>query len=267
MNIPLVRGRLFDERDVRGAPHAAVISAALAEARWPGEDPLGKLIQFGNMDGDLTPLTVVGIVGDVQDYGVGTRALPTFYVDYRQRPRTAAELKVVIQGAIDVATTTAAVRRIVTELDADVPVAFRTLREVVSASLADRRFMLLVLGLFGAVALVLATLGVYGVVAYIAARRTGEIGVRMALGARSRDVERLLLRQGIGLACAGVALGLLVAFAVSRAVGALLYGVGVADPATFAAAAAALLLAALLASWLPAHRASQLHPVVALRQE
>ena len=103
MSIPLIRGRLFDERDTRGAPHVAVISASLAETRWPGEDPLGKLIQFGNMDGDLTPFTIVGVVGDVQDYGVGTRALPTFYADFRQRPVTAAELKVVVQGSIDIA--------------------------------------------------------------------------------------------------------------------------------------------------------------------
>jgi predicted permease len=267
LNIPLVRGRWFDERDVRGAPHAAVISSALAEARWPGEDPLGQLGQFGNMDGDLTPFTVVGIVGDVQDYGVGTRARPTFYVAYRQRPRTAAEIKIVIQGSMDVAGTTAAVRRIATELDPDVPVAFRTLREVVASSLADRRFMLLLLVIFGAVALVLATMGVYGVVAYMAVRRTSEIGVRMALGAQSRDVERLLVRQGARFALAGVALGLLAAFAVTRLVAGFLYGVGATDPATFAVAAVALLVAALMASWIPAYRVSKIEAVVALRHE
>jgi putative ABC transport system permease protein len=267
MNIPLVRGRLFDERDVRGAPHIAVISVALAEARWPGEDPLGKLVQFGNMDGDLTPFTVVGIVGDVQDYGIGTRARPTFYVDHRQRPRTAAELKIVIQGSMDVAATTAAVRRIATELDPGVPVAFKTLREVVTSSLADRRFMLLLLGIFGAFALVLATMGVYGVVAYMAARRTSEIGIRMALGAQSRDVERLLVRQGARFALAGVALGLLAAFAVTRLVAGFLYGVGATDPVTFAAAAVALLVAAIMASWIPAHRVSKIEAVVALRHE
>jgi putative ABC transport system permease protein len=267
MNIPLVRGRLFDERDVRGAPHVAVISAALAEARWPGEDPLGKIIQFGNMDGDLTPFTIVGIVGDVQDYGIGTQALPTFYVDYRQRPRTAVEFKIVIQGPMDVAATTAAVRRLATELDPGVPVAFRTLREVVASSLADRRFMLLLLGIFGAVALALATIGVYGVVAYIAVRRTSEIGVRMALGAQSRDVERLLVRQGARFAFGGVALGLLAAFAVTRLVAGFLYGVGAADPVTFAGAAVALFVAAMMASWIPAHRVSKIEAVVALRHE
>ncbi len=267
MGIPLIRGRLFDERDVRGAPHVALISAELAAARWPGEDPLGKLIQFGNMDGDLTPFTIVGIVGDVQDYGIGTRALPTFYADYRQRPVTAAEMKVVVQGSIDVASTTVAARRIATELNPDVPVAFRTLRAVVSASLADRRFVLLLLGIFGAVALVLATTGVYGVVAYMAARRTAEIGVRLALGAQRRDIERLLVRQGAAFACIGVALGLAAALALTRVLAGFLYGVGAADAATFTVAGVALLATAIVASWIPAYRASKADAVIALRHE
>ncbi len=267
MNIPLRRGRLFDERDTRGAPHVAVVSAALAETRWPGEDPLGKLIQFGNMDGDLTAFTIVGIVGDVQDYGIGTRALPTFYADFRQRPVTAAELKLVVQGPTDIAQATAAARRIATELDPQVPVEFRSLRAVVSASLADRRFVLSLLGIFGAVALVLATMGVYGVVAYTAARRTAEIGVRMALGAQRRDVQRLLVRQGAMFACAGVALGLAAAFASTRVLAGFLYGVGAADPATFAVAGVAIFAAALAASWIPAYRASRADAVSALRHE
>jgi predicted permease len=267
MSIPLIRGRLFDERDLRGAPHVAVVSAALAQTRWPGEDPLGKLIQFGNMDGDLAPFTIVGVVGDVQDYGIGTRALPTFYADYRQRPVTAAELKVVVQGSIDVAPTAAAARRIATELNPDVPIAFRTLREIASASLADRRFVLLMLGIFGAVALVLATMGVYGVVAYMALQRTSEIGVRMALGAQRRDVERLIVKQGAVFALAGVALGLVAAFALTRLLTSLLYGVGAADPATFTVAGVALFAAAIAASWIPAHRASKADAVIALRHE
>ena len=267
MSIPLLRGRLFDERDVRGAPHVAVISAALAATRWPGEDPLGKLIQFGNMDGDLTPFTIVGIVGDVQDYGIGTRALPTFYADVRQRPVTAADFKIVVAGSIDVAATTAAARRIAAELNPDVPVEFRTLRAVVSASLADRRFVLLLLGVFGAVALVLATMGVYGVVAYAAARRTSEIGVRMALGAQRRDIERLLVKQGAAFACVGVALGLVAAFALTRVLAGFLYGVGAADPTTFTVAGMALFAAAIAASWIPAYRASRADAVIALRHE
>ncbi|RPI58560.1 MAG: FtsX-like permease family protein, partial [Lysobacterales bacterium] len=192
---------------------------------------------------------------------------PTFYSDYRQRPVTAAELKVVVQGPIDVASTAAAARRIATELNPEVPIAFRTLREIVSASLADRRFVLLMLGIFGAVALVLATMGVYGVIAYMALRRTAEIGVRMALGAQRRDVERLLVKQGAVFALAGVALGLVAAFALTSLLTSFLYDVGVADPATFVAASLTLLLTAVAASWVPAYRAARIDAVVALRNE
>ena len=267
MGIPLVRGRLFDERDTREAPHAAVISVSLAEARWPGENPLGKLIQFGNMDGDLTPFTIVGVVGDVQEYGIGRRARPAFYADFHQRPRTAAELKVVIQGAFDSVSTTASVRRIATELNPEAPVAFRTLRNVVSGSLADRRFVLQMLGIFGAVALVLATTGVYGVVAYMAVRRTSEIGVRLALGAQPWAIERMLVRQGAAFACAGVAVGLVAAFALTRVLASFLYGVGAADPTTFMATGVTLFAAAIAASWIPAYRAARVDALVALRHE
>ena len=131
MSIPLLRGRLFDDRDTRDAPHTAVISASLAETRWPGEDPVGKLIEFGNMDGDLRPFTIVGVVGDVREYGIGTPPRPTFYADYRQRPRTAWYFHVAIQGEFDAAAMTTFARRAAAELDPEVPVAFASLREVV----------------------------------------------------------------------------------------------------------------------------------------
>jgi hypothetical protein len=265
MGIPLVRGRLFDARDTREAPHVAVISASLAETRWPGEDPLGKLIEFGNMDGDLRPFTVVGVVGDVQEYGLGERPRPAFYADYRQRPSTASTFHVVIQGAFDVAGMTATARRVANELDPEVPTAFKPLREVVSASLADRRFLLLLIALFGGVALTLATTGVYGVVAYMAAQRTPEIGVRVALGARERDVVKLIVRQGAAFALAGVAVGLLAAFALTRVLAGFLYGIGAADPPTFAVTGVALLVAAIVASWIPAQRAARIDAVEALR--
>lgn len=267
MGIPLIRGRLFDERDTREAPHVALISASLAETRWPGEDPLGKLIQFGNMDGDRRPFTIVGVVGDVQEYGIGAQPRPTFYTDYRQRPRTASAFQVAVQGAFDVAAMTASARRVAYELDPEVPTGFKPLREVVSASLADRRFVLLLLALFGGLALVLATTGVYGVVAYMALQRTPEIGVRIALGARGRDVVRLLVRQGAAFAIAGIAVGLVAAFALTRVLASLFYGVGTADPATFAASAVALFVAAVVASWIPAYRAARVDPVEALRHE
>jgi predicted permease len=267
MDIPLIRGRLFDERDVPSAPHVAVISASLARTRWPGEDPLGKLIQFGNMDGDLQPFTIVGIVGDVHEQSLGAAPRPTFYAYYRQRPRKAYTFHIALQGQVDPAALTASARRVARELDPEVPTLSRTLTDVVSASLADRRFVLLLLALFGGLALVLASMGVYGVIAYTASQRTRELGVRMALGARGRDVEAMLVRQGAAFALAGIAIGLVAAFALTRFLGSLLYGVRATDPVSFAATALVLLAAALVASWIPAPRAARVDPMEALRYE
>ena len=267
MGIPLIRGRLFDERDAPRAPHVAVISASLAQTRWPGEDPLGKLIQFGNMDGDLRPFTIVGVVGDVREQGIGAAVRPTFYAYYRQRPGAAWQFHIVIEGQADVGALATSARRIARELDPEVPTRFQALQEVVSASLANRRFILLLLGLFGGLALVLATTGVYGVIAYTASQRTPEIGVRMALGARGGDVVRMLVTQGARFAVAGIAVGLVTAFALTRFLAALLYGVSATDPLSFSATALVLLLAALVASWIPARRAARVDPMEALRRE
>ena len=267
MAIPLIRGRLFDERDTLAAPHVALISASLAQLRWPGEDPLGKLIQFGGMDGDLRPFTIIGIVGDVQEFGIGSMPQPTFYADYSQRPRAAYEFHVVMHGRANDAALTAASRAVARELDPQVPVAFKTLREIVFASLADRQLVLRLLAFFGALALVLATTGVYSVVSYMAVQRTREIGVRIALGASGRDVVRLLVRQGAAFAAGGIAIGLATAFVSTRALASWLYGVGRVDPATFAVVAVALLVAALVASWVPAYRASRSDATEALRHE
>jgi putative ABC transport system permease protein len=267
MGIPLIRGRRFDERDTGEAPHVALISASLAETRWPGEDPVGKLIQFGNMDGDFQALTVIGVVGDVQEYGIGVQPRPTLYVDYRQRPRKASTFHVAIQGAFDVAAVTASARRLAHERDPEVPIGFRPLREVASEALADRRFVAFLLTVFGGLALVLATTGVYGVVAYTALQRTPEMGVRVALGARGRDVMGLFLRQGAALALAGIAIGLLACFALTRLVVSFLYDVGAADPVTFITTAAALFVAAVVAGGIPAYRAARVDPVEVLRHQ
>jgi ABC-type antimicrobial peptide transport system permease subunit len=267
MGIPLIRGRVFDARDTSDAPHVALISASLAEARWPGQDPLGRLIYFGGMDGDLRVFTIVGVVGDIEEFGIGTTPEPTFYVDQRQRPRRANEFHVVIEGGGDVAALTAAAREVARELDPQIPVAFRTLREVVSAWMAQRQFVLVLLALFGVLALVLAATGIYGVVGYRAARRTREIGVRVALGARRPDVVRLLVREGTLFALGGVAIGLAVAIASTRVVASWLYGVGGADPTTFAAVAVAMIAVTLAASWVPAYRASRTDAMEALRHD
>jgi putative ABC transport system permease protein len=267
MGIPLIRGRVFDERDTRDAPHVALISASLAEARWPGEDPLGRFIYFGGMDGDLRPLTIVGVVGDIEELGIGAMPQSLFYVDERQRPRRANEFHVVIEGGGDFAALTAAAREVARELDPQIPVAFRTLRQVVSTWMAQRQFVLVLLTVFGMLALVLAATGVYGVVSYRAARRTREIGVRVALGARAPDVVRLLVREGAAFAVGGVVIGVVVASVSTRVVGSWLHGVGGADPTTFAAVAGAMIAVAIAASWVPAYRASRTDAMEALRHD
>ena len=267
MGIPLLRGRAFDARDTRDAPHVAVINASLAELYWPGQDPLGRLIQYAGMDGDYRAFTIVGVVADIRELSLGGASQPTFYADQRQRPRRASEFHVVIESGGDFAALTAAARRVARELDPLVPVDFKTLRERVSASIADRQLVLALLALFGALALVLAATGVYGVLGYRAVQRTREIGVRVALGARRPDVVRLLVRDGVVFAVGGVAIGLAVAIGLTRVVASWLYGVGGTDPMTFAAVAAAMLAVAVAASWVPAYRASRTDAMEALRHD
>ena len=266
LNIPILRGRVFDDRDAPSAPHVAVISKSLADKRWPNEDVLGKVIEFGNMDGDLHPFTIVGVVGDLREADLAAPPRPTFYAFYRQRPRTASSFNIVIEGAnAESPGVIAAARQAVHELRPDVPPRVRTMETVVSASIANQRFTLLLIGVFGASALLLAALGVYGVIAYLVANRRQEIGVRIALGAQSGDVLRMVLREGIVLAVAGVVVGAAAALALTRLIAGLLYGVSPLDPVSFPVVAAGLVAVALLASLLPARRASRINPITALR--
>jgi hypothetical protein len=267
MGIPLISGRVFDARDTHDAPHVAVISATLAEERWPGQDPLGRLIDFTGMDGDLRTFTIIGVVGDIEELGIGAMPQPMFYADQRQRPRRANQFHVVIEGGGDLAALTAAARQVARDVDPQVPVAFRTLREVVGTWMAQRQSVLGLLALFGVLAFVLAATGVYGVLGYRAVQRTREIGVRVALGARRPDVVRLLVREGALLAVGGVAIGLIVASVSTRLVASWLYGVGGIDPATFAAVAVAMIAVSLAASWIPAYRASRTDAMEALRHD
>ena len=268
LGIPLVRGRMFGEGDAFDSPHVAVISESLARERWPGRDPIGQVIEFGNMDGNLKPLTIVGIVGDVRARGLDLPPSAVIYVDYRQRglnPNSSPTI--VLRGNGPSGQTVSAARGIFRALSPDVPVRISTFEIEMRGWLADRRSLLLLLGLFAAAALALAAVGIYGVVAFSVARRTQEIGIRMALGAQRGDVLRLVLGQGARLAAAGVAAGIAASFAVTRLLSSLLFGVRSTDPATFAGVAALLALVALLASYIPARRAMRLDPNAALRYE
>jgi putative ABC transport system permease protein len=263
MGIPLVRGRLFDDRDAPDAPHVAVVSQSLAARQWPNADPIGRIIQFGNMDGDVRPFTIVGIVGDVRERGLDAEPRPTFYGSSRQREVSSFSL--VLQGPAAPASIIAPARRILRELAPSLPPRFRTLEDVVAISMTQRRFTFALLGAFGAAALLLATMGVYSVIAYLVAQREHEIGIRVALGAQRRDVLGLVLRHGAVLTGIGVVVGIGASLWLTRLLGGLLYGVTPTDPVAFAAVVALLLAVALVASYVPARQALRVDPMSVLR--
>ncbi len=267
VGIRLLRGRTFERTDGPDAERVGVVSQSLAERLWPGQDPLGKLVQFGGMDGDLRPSTVVGVVADVRGtFGLEQEPRPTFYAPYRQRPWSLVMFEIVIRTA-DAARIIPAARDMVQRMDPEMAPQFSTSEQTYSAQLAPRRLNLVLIGVFGGTALLLALAGIYGSMAFQVARRTHEIGVRMALGAKPARVVSMVVRRSLLLAGLGVAAGLAIALAASRLVSSLLYGIAPHDPISYAAGAALLLLAAVAAGLLPALRAARVDPVTALRSE
>jgi putative ABC transport system permease protein len=242
-----------------------VISESLGRDRWPNQDPIGHTIEFGNMDGDMRLLTIVGIVGDTHEYGLDVPPRPTVYVNLFQRPRAAITLTMLSDA--DTRLVTSAARGILQDLDPEIPARFRTFAQVYSSALGSRRFNVILIGFFGITALLLATAGVFGVMAYSVSRRTREIGVRIALGAGSGDVLKMILSQGLRTIFMGVAIGIAGSLALTRTVESLLFGVTATDPLTFGGVTLLLVCAALLACFIPARRATKVDPMVALRYE
>jgi putative ABC transport system permease protein len=266
MGIPLLSGRMFRATDTPDAPHAAIISASLAKEKWPNESALGKFIQYGNMDGDLRPFTVIGVVGDVRDQNLAVEPQPTFYAYQPQRhAENTSNLHIVMETPGDPTTVIASARAIVREMRPEVSPVLRTMETVVSASVADRRFVLVLVSVFGGAALLLATLGVYSVVSYLVTQRRQEIGVRIALGAQRADVLRLVLNQGGMLAIVGIAIGGIGALFLTRLLKGLVFGVSTSDPIAFGAVLVLLAGVAVLASWIPARRAARVDPMEVIR--
>jgi ABC-type antimicrobial peptide transport system permease subunit len=266
MGIPLLRGKTFDRSDQPNSPHAALISESTAKRYFPNQDPIGQTIQFGNMDGDLRLLHVVGVVGDVHDQGVDTAISPLVYGNALQRPPMNS-VAVVVRAQVPPSALVPAMREAVRSLDPQLPLNFRTLDQIFSSSLDAHRFSVVIFFAFGTVALLLAALGIYGVTSYAVAQRTQEIGIRMALGARVADVLKLVLKSGMSLVVIGAAIGLAAAFAMTRVMSSLLFGVKTTDATTFAAVSVLLIAVAFVACLIPALRATKVDPLVALRSE
>ena len=229
MGIPLRRGRLLEDGDAPGAPHVAVISESLAIAKWPGQDPIGRYIQFGNMDGDFTGMRIVGIVGDVRELSIERAAPSIVYASFVQRPRQAAASAIVVRGP-EPAIIADTVRRAIRELAPEVPIELRTSDGVLDAATGARRFNLWLIGAFGTVALLLAGVGVYGLIAFTVAQRRREMGIRLALGADADAMVRLIVTSGLALVIMGLVAGLGLTLAVSRFIETLLFGVTPSDP-------------------------------------
>jgi predicted permease len=268
VNVPVLKGRTFDERDNDKSPVTVMVNQSLARRDFPGEEPIGQRLNFGAVGKDGQPVwfEIVGVVADVRNLELNSEPTPEIYTCYLQDPF--AGMSYVVRSQVEPESLVPAVREAVRQVDRAQPVAeIRKMEQIVSEAAAQPRFNSLLLGLFASLALLLAAAGIYGVMSYTVTQRTHEIGVRMALGAQTRDVFRLVVGQCMRLTLVGLALGLVCAFALTRVMATLLYGVKPTDPSTFAGGALLLVLVALLSCYMPARRATKVDPLVALRYE
>jgi predicted permease len=266
MEIPLLRGRFFNDQDTAANPRVIIVDDNMARELWPNQDAIGKRIRFGGLASSAPWRTVVGVVGRVKQYALDSDSRIALYLPHTQNPSRA--LTVVLRSGADPAALTGSVKKEIRELDPDLPMYYvRTMAQRVDESLARRRFSMLLLGVFAGVALALAAIGIYGVMSYLVNQGTREIGIRMALGATARNVQSLVVRQGMSLALAGVAIGLAGAFALTRFLQSLLFGINATDPFTFVGIALLLSAIALVASYIPARRAARVDPMISLRDE
>ena len=269
LSMTLQRGRLFCQTDDDKSPPVAVINESFARTYWPNSDSVGQHLKLTNARGTAVThswTTVVGVIADARTESLAEVSAPQIYLSlYQRHPK---DLAIFVRGRLDAAATPVGLRREVQAVNPELPVfGAQTLSDTLSASLSERRFSMEIIGLFALTALLLAGLGIYGVISYLVSERTHEIGIRLALGAQRSDILRMVVRQGLGLAIAGAAVGLVCALIVSHLMAGMLYGVRPSDPVTFGGVALLLIGVALLACYIPARRAIRVDPLVALRHE
>ena len=265
LRIPLVKGRLFSDREMHEKSNVVVINEALADRYFPGQDPIGKALVI-SMTSPNVPTAIIGVVGNAKFVDLRTESRPTSYWPHPQLPYTA--MTVLVRTASEPLSFAASVEREIHALDKDQPVSdVRTMDQWVARTLSQARFSSLLLALFAAVALLLAAIGIYGVMAYAVNQRTPEIGLRLAIGAEGGDILKMIVGTGLRLAVTGLALGIALALALTRTLNGLLYQTTGSEPLTFATVVAILGAVAVLASYLPARRAARIAPVEALRHQ
>ncbi|HEV8366329.1 MAG TPA: ABC transporter permease [Pyrinomonadaceae bacterium] len=263
IGIPVLRGRTFANEDQANTPGVLMINQTMADRFWPQQDPIGKQIKFAQ---DGSQGTVVGVVGDAKHYRIEEEQRPQLYVPYSQNPGIFATL--VIRTTVEPLSLSEQVRQAVWKVDPDQPMwKIRTVEFLVTRSIADRKFLLALMGIFAALALILTVIGLYGVISYLVNQRTQEIGIRMALGAQMKDILRMVLKQGMTLVLIGVGLGLGASWMLTRLITKLLYETSATDMVTFSTIAVLLIVVALFACYVPARRATKVDPLDALRYE
>ena len=262
IGIPLLRGRPFTETEMTPQPATAIVNATFAKKFWPDEDPLGKHVLLQDDRLSRTPLVVVGVCGDVRQFGLRAPARPEIYLPLRRRAMT-----LIVRASGNPTRLFASLREAVRGLDEQAAIGMKTMEQVMDRSNWVPRNLALQMGVLGAVALLLAAMGIYGVISYVVAQRTREMGIRLALGARRRDIFQLILGQGLRLTLVGVAVGTALSFALTRFLARMLFGMSANDPLTFVTITLLLAGVALLASFAPARRATKVNPIVVLRCE